>query len=83
MKQYVAWPDSLSGWCFWASFVGLIGVITAILLGSMVGLTRNEGAVHVLWRVVQFGFASVVAAFLLGVGCSLLRDIRGKGRWRL
>lgn len=81
----MTWPDSVSGWCFWASFVALVAVIGVTLTGAAVGLTRAGGVVDVLLKVVQFGFAAVVGLFLLGIVCNLVREIRGErgGGWRL
>lgn len=85
MKSQVAWPDSVSGWCFWASFVALVGVIAVSLAAPFVLAAGADGAVDVLWRVVQFTFAGLVATFLLGVTCAQVGKLRGehRGRWRL
>jgi hypothetical protein len=80
MKWQVAWPDSVSGWCFWASLVTLVGVIGVMMVGAAAGMAREDGLADVLLKVVQFGFAGVVGLFLLGVGCILLRGVRGNGR---
>lgn len=85
MRWQVAWPDSVSGWCFWASLAALIGVVGVTLAGAGAGVARVDGVADVLLKVVQFGFAAVVVLFLLGIGCTLVREIRGeRGRgWRL
>ena len=46
--------------------------------------TGAEGAVGILWKAVQFGFATVVVVFLLGIVCALVGNIRDgrRGEWR-
>lgn len=82
MRWQVAWPDSVSGWCFWASLTALMGVVGVILVGAGAGMARSNGVADVLLKVVQFGFAAVVGLFILGVVCSLMRGIRGEPRGR-
>ena len=74
----VAWPDSVSGWCFWASLVALIGIIGVLLVGAAVALTGGGGAEDVLLQIVQIGFAGVVGLFLLGVVLAVVRSVRGE-----
>lgn len=76
MRRYTALPDSASGWCFWSSFVTLVTVIGVILAGAAVGAARAEDVAGVLLKVVQFGFIAVVAAFLFGIACSRIEEIR-------
>ncbi|MEE8346450.1 MAG: hypothetical protein V3S20_03780 [Dehalococcoidia bacterium] len=84
MKWQVVWPDSVSGWCFWASLAVLIGVVGMIMVGAGAGLNGAEGVAEVLLKVVQFGFVAVVALFLAGVVCSVVsgRRTARKGRWQ-
>ncbi len=80
MKWQVVWPDSVSGWCFWASFVALLGVIGVSLAAPLVLVAGADGAVDVLWTVTQFTFAGLVAAFLLGILSTLVGNFRGERR---
>jgi hypothetical protein len=73
-------PHAVSGWCFWVSFVALVTVIAVTLAGATMGVAGVEGAAEVLLRVVQFGFAGVVASFVLGVVCSQVEQIRRNSR---
>jgi uncharacterized membrane protein YedE/YeeE len=82
LRWQAVWPDSVSGWCFWASFVALVAIIGVILAGAAAGMARAEGAAGILLKVVQFGFAGVVVAFLLGVVCILASDLRHDRRGR-
>jgi hypothetical protein len=83
LRWQVAWPNSASGWCFWASLVALVGVIGVSLVGAAAGMARSDGVADVLLKLVQFGFGAVVGLFILGVVCSLVRGARGKssGGW--
>ncbi len=78
MRWQMVWPDSMAGWCFWASLVALIGVIGVLLVGAAVALTGGGGAEDVLLRIVQIGFTGVVGLFLLGVVLAVIRRVRGE-----
>ncbi len=78
LRWQVVWPDSMAGWCFWASLVALIGVIGVLLVGVAVALTGGGGAEDVLLQIVQIGFAGVVGLFLLGVVLAVVRSVRGE-----
>ncbi len=78
LRWQTAWPDLVSGWCFWASFVAFVGVIGVSLAAPLVLAAGAEGTVDVLWEVVQFGFAALVSTFLLGIVCILIGNIRGE-----
>ncbi len=76
MRLQVAWPDSMAGWCFWASLVALIGVIGVMFVGATVSLTRADGAGELFLIAVELGLAGVVGLFLLGVVFALVRNVR-------
>ena len=78
MRWQVTWPDSVAGWCFWASLVALIGVIGVMFMGAAVTLTSADGTGEVLLLVLEVGFAGVVGLFLLGIVSTLVRGIRGE-----
>ncbi len=78
MRWQVTWPDSVAGWCFWASLVALIGVIGVMFVGAAVALTGAGRTEEVLLLVVEIGFAGVVGLFLLGVVLAVVRSVRGE-----
>ena len=78
MRWQVTWPDSVAGWCFWASLVALIGVIGVMFVGAAVALTHADRTGEVFLMVVELGLAGVVGLFLLGVVLALVRSGRGE-----
>ncbi len=78
MRWQVAWPDSVAGWCFWASLVALIGVIGVMFVGAAVALTHADRTGEVFLIAVELGLAGVVGLFLIGVILALVRGGRGE-----
>ncbi|NIN68925.1 MAG: hypothetical protein GTO63_30410, partial [Anaerolineae bacterium] len=78
MRWQVAWPDSVAGWFFWASLVGLISVIGVIFIGAAAALTHEGSFGETFLLVVVIDLAGVVGAFLVGVVLALLRSVTGE-----
>jgi hypothetical protein len=73
MRWQLAWPDSVAGWCFWASLIALIGVIGVMFVGAAVALAHADGTGEIFLLAIEIGLAGVVSAFLVGVVFSLIR----------
>ncbi len=71
------WACRLGGWLLWGSLFVLIGVVGVTLALPFVA-TSSDDTGEVMLNVVQVGFALVLGAFLLGVGCHLVEGVVGR-----